>query len=247
MAYWKVVLEYDGTEFSGWQIQPNGRTVQEELERALRQISGEEIRVAGAGRTDAGVHARGQVATFMTAATFSPEDLRRSLNGVLPEDVVIHRVESVADDFHARFSATARRYAYTIALGPTAVDRRVSWICPYRLDVEVLRRCAGRVLGRHDFTSFAKLGSDTVHGRCTVTRSEWVAEDRRLVYHVKADRFLYGMVRALVGTMVDMARGYRSEAEWDEIMKAGDRRHAGTAAPAHGLCLVEVEYDRSSA
>ncbi len=246
MAHWKVVLEYDGTDFSGWQIQPNGRTVQEELERAVRQISGEGIRVAGAGRTDAGVHARGQVATFALATTFTPEDLRRSLNGVLPEDIVVHSVEPVPDDFHARYSATARRYAYTIGLGPAAIDRRILWVCPYRLDIEVLRRCATRVLGQHDFTSFAKVGTDTVHGRCTVTRSEWVLKDRRLIYHVKADRFLYGMVRALVGTMVDMARGYRSETEWDGIMSAGDRRQAGTAAPAHGLCLVEVEYDRPS-
>lgn len=242
MAHWKIVLEYDGTEFCGWQIQPNGRTVQEELERALRQITGEVVRVAGGGRTDAGVHARGQVATFSLVKEFAPVELRRSLNGVLPEDVVVHSAGIVDGRFHARFSATARRYAYTIAVGPTAIDRRSAWICPYRLDAEALHRLAGRVNGEHDFTSFAKVGSDIEHGRCIVTMSEWMIEGDRWVYHVQADRFLYGMVRALVGTMVDIARGYRPESDWDAILEARDRRQAGTAAPACGLCLMAIAY-----
>lgn len=242
MAHWKIVLEYDGTDFSGWQIQPNGRTVQEELERALRQITGADVRVAGGGRTDAGVHARGQVATFSLYKELGPDELRRSLNGVLPEDVVVHEASIVDDQFHARFSASARRYAYTIAVGPTAIDRRTTWACPYRLDEDVLHRLAVRVKGEHDFTSFAKVGSEVEHGRCIVTTSEWRMDGDRWFYHVKANRFLYGMVRALVGTMVDMARGYRPESDWDAILEAKDRRKAGTAAPACGLCLMSIEY-----
>jgi tRNA pseudouridine38-40 synthase len=242
MAHWKVVLEYDGTNFSGWQIQPNGRTVQEELERALRQISGSPVRVAGGGRTDAGVHARGQVATFTLEKDVAPEDLRRSLNGVLPEDVVVHSTAIVDSLFHARYSAVAREYEYTIAIGPAAIHRRTMWVCPYRLDAEVLQRSAARVIGEFDFTSFAKVGSEMEHGRCVVSRSEWIMHDRRWAYHVRSNRFLYGMVRALVGTMVDMARGYRPESDWDAILAAKDRRQAGTAAPACGLCLVAIEY-----
>lgn len=242
MAHWKIVLEYDGTEFSGWQIQPNGRTVQEELERALRQITGADVRVAGGGRTDAGVHARGQVATFSLQKDVGPDELRHSLNGVLPEDIVIHAANIVDDQFHARFSASARRYAYTIAVGPTAIDRKKAWACPYRLDSDVLHRLAGRVMGEHEFMSFAKVGSDVEHGRCIVTLSEWRMEGDRWVYHVQANRFLYGMVRALVGTMVDMARGYRPESDWDAILESKDRRKAGTAAPACGLCLMSIEY-----
>jgi tRNA pseudouridine38-40 synthase len=242
MTHWKVVLEYDGTEFSGWQIQPNGRTVQEELEKALRQITGDDVRVAGGGRTDAGVHARGQVATFAINKDHGPAELRRSLNGVLPEDVVVLDACVVGPEFHARFSAKSRRYAYTIAIGATAIDRRTVWACPYRLDAGVLRRIAVRVMGEHDFTSFAKVGSEVEHGLCIVTQSEWRMMGDRWVYHVQANRFLYGMVRALVGTMVDMARGYRPEAEWDAILDARDRRMAGTAAPARGLCLMSIEY-----
>jgi tRNA pseudouridine38-40 synthase len=242
MTNWKIVLEYDGTEFSGWQIQPNGRTVQEELEKALRQITGADVRVAGGGRTDAGVHARGQVATFSMVKDLGPEELRRSLNGVLPEDVVVHAASVVDGQFHARFSATARRYAYTIAVGATAIDRRTAWACPYRLDADALHRIAGRVIGEHDFTSFAKIGSDVEHGRCIVTRSEWRTQENRWIYHVQANRFLYGMVRALVGTMVDISRGYRPESDWDAILAAKDRRKAGTAAPVCGLCLMAIEY-----
>lgn len=242
MAHWKVVIEYDGTDFSGWQIQPNGRTVQEEVEKALQQITGSPVRIAGGGRTDSGVHARGQVATFSLEKAVSAGDLRRSLNGVLPEDVVVHSAEEVEERFHARFSASARNYVYTIAVGGTAIDRRTAWNCPYRLDADILRQGAAKVLGEHDFTSFAKVGSETDHGRCRVTRSEWTFDGDRWRYHVRSDRFLYGMVRALVGTMVDMARGYRPLEEWDAIVAARQRRLAGTAAPACGLCLVSIEY-----
>jgi tRNA pseudouridine38-40 synthase len=182
------------------------------------------------------------VATFSCEKALTPEELRRALNGVLPEDVVVHEATLIDDRFHARFSAVARNYEYTIAVGPTAIDRRTAWSCPYRLDADVLRRCADRVLGEHDFLSFAKVGSDVEHGRCIVTRSVWVMTDRRWVYQVRSNRFLYGMVRALVGTMVDMARGYRQEADWDAMMASNDRRKAGTAAPACGLCLVSIEY-----
>lgn len=242
MAHWKIVIEYDGTDYSGWQLQPKSRTVQLEIEKALERITGSAVRVAGGGRTDAGVHARGQVATFSLTKDLAPEELRRSLNGVLPDDVVIHSASTVEDRFHARFSASSRTYAYTIAVGPTAIDRRTTWACPYRLDADILRRCSQRVAGEHDFTAFAKVGSDIEHGRCLVNRSEWVMDEQRWVYQICANRFLYGMVRALVGTMVDMARGYRPESDWDAILASQDRRQAGTAAPACGLCLISIEY-----
>ena len=145
MANWKITLEYDGTDFSGWQIQPNARTVQEELERGLAQITGGSVRVAGAGRTDSGVHAAGQVASVALEKEFRPEALQRSLNGVLPHDVVVLGTEVVPQEFHARFSAHARHYQYTILQRPTALERRFVWNCPYRLNDDLLERCAARI------------------------------------------------------------------------------------------------------
>jgi tRNA pseudouridine38-40 synthase len=242
MTTWKLTLEYDGTDFSGWQIQPNARTVQEVLEQALHQIVGSPVRVAGAGRTDSGVHAAGQVASMAMEKEFRPEALLRSLNGVLPEDVAVLRAKRVHSDFHARFSAIARRYRYTIMQRPTALDRRFVWECMYGLDDGLLQTCAESIMGEHDFGSFAKVDGETEHDVCRILEARWTRQDGRLELSVRANRFLYGMVRALVGTMVDVARGYRTWNEWEGILQANDRRTAGAAAPAKGLCLMDITY-----
>lgn len=242
MMNWKLTLEYDGTDFSGWQIQPNARTVQEELERGLSQITGGFARVAGAGRTDRGVHAAGQVASVALEKEFRPESLQGSLNGVLPDDVVVLGAEVVPQEFHARFSASARRYRYTILKRPTALERRFVWKCPYRLDEGLLERCAAGIVGEQDFTSFAKVSAETEHDVCRVTEAVWTRKDERLEFSITANRFLYGMVRTLVGSMVDVARGYRSWEEWEAILHVKDRRAAGAAAPAQGLCLMSITY-----
>jgi len=239
----KLNIEYDGTDYVGWQNQPNGRSIQGEIERALSQILQEDVQIVGAGRTDAGVHARGQVAHFKTSREVEVRALARSLNGVLPEDIVILSAEEVEESFHARYSAKARVYRYVLALQPTALWRSYSWyVGGYVLDMDLLSRCAELIVGEKDFGSFCKANSSAEHFRCTVLRAEWKREGSLLMFEITADRFLYGMVRALVGTMVEIGRGYRPLEDFQRILDARDRREAGMAPPAKGLFLERVIY-----
>jgi tRNA pseudouridine38-40 synthase len=238
----KLTIEYDGTDFVGWQSQQNGRAVQDEIVRALKQILGEDVNLIGAGRTDSGVHARGQVAGFRTGHNVTPEKLHAALNGVLPEDVRILTVEQAVENFHARFDAKQRCYSYRISIIPTALDRNFSWILKYPLDVKLMQAVAGQIVGRHDFSAFCKGEAEVENRVCTVERSEWSSSEGRLTYTIAADRFVHGMVRALVGTMVDVGRGYTPVEDFPRIMASHDRSAAGTAAPARGLCLEEVVY-----
>lgn len=238
----KLVIEYDGTDFVGWQSQLNGRAVQDVLIRALHQIIGEEVTLIGAGRTDSGVHARGQVAGFRTGSSITTGKLLQALNGVLPEDVRICAVEEVQETFHARFDARLRRYSYTIATSPIALDRRTCWFARYQLNLELMQRSALQLYGAHDFSAFCKNEAGVENRLCTVTLSQWSASGSRFVYGIAADRFIHGMVRALVGTMVDIGRGHTPLERLSEIMASRDRSEAGAAAPAHGLCLEEVGY-----
>ena len=238
----KLTIEYDGTEFVGWQRQPNGRTVQEEIENAIKKIMQEEIGIVGAGRTDSGVHARGQVANFFTSNGMPASDLQRALNGVLPDDVVIHSVEEIDEQFSARYSAKVREYRYYISKSPSAFERKYCWQTGYQLDLEKMNRVAASVLHIHDFQSFCKADSDVEHHLCNVSESRWYTEDSKLIYIISANRFLQGMVRALVGTIVNVGRGYTSESEFLMIMEARNRSKAGPAAPAKGLFLERVTY-----
>jgi tRNA pseudouridine38-40 synthase len=238
----KLVLEYDGTAYVGWQFQANGPSVQQAITRVLEQVLREPVTLIGAGRTDSGVHARGQVAGFRTENVLPAETLLAALNGLLPGDIRVKTVEEVPEGFHARYSARERMYRYSIGLTPAAIGRQYRWHVRYRLDLELMNRTAADVLGDHDFTSFCRIGSDVKHHRCTVLRSVWTAAPDLLIYEIRANRFLHGMVRALVGTMVDIGRGYTPYEEFASILEARDRRRAGTAAPPHGLCLEEVLY-----
>jgi tRNA pseudouridine38-40 synthase len=238
----KLVVEYDGTSFVGWQFQANGRSVQEEITRVLDQVLQEPITLTGAGRTDSGVHARGQAASFRTSNPMSTGSLLSALNGLLPDDVRVHSVEEVSPDFHARFSARERTYRYHIGLFPVAIGRQYRWHVRYDLNLELMNRVAADVVGDHDFTSFCKSDSEVNHHRCTVHRSFWGEKPGALTYEICANRFLHGMVRALVGTMVDIGRGYTPYAEFAAILEAKDRRRAGMAAPPQGLFLEEVTY-----
>lgn len=238
----KLTLEYDGTNFVGWQTQTNGRSVQEEVTKVLRQILQEKVILHGAGRTDSGVHARGQVANFLTASAFDAHLLLHALNGNLPDDVCIHSMMDVPETFRARHDATSRVYRYHISLAPIAIARQYHWFVKYSLDTDVLDSIAAMILGEHDFESFCKYAADVDHFRCTVTKSEWTSKPGGLVYEIRANRFLHGMVRALVGTMVEMGRGHTPASTFPDIMAARDRTIAGMAAPAHGLYLQEVIY-----
>jgi tRNA pseudouridine38-40 synthase len=238
----KLLIEYDGTDFVGWQIQANGRSVQGEITKVLDHVLQDHVNLIGSGRTDSGVHARGQVANFHTRSVMELGSIVAALNGLLPDDVCARSAEEVPEEFHARFDARARTYRYYISPRPLSIGRQYHWYVKYSLDLGLMKENAGKILGDHDFESFSKHEAEASHYRCMVVRSGWGATDGTLVYEVTANRFLHGMVRALVGTMVDIGRGYTPGPAFEEIMKAKDRAKAGMAAPSQGLFLEQVEY-----
>ena len=238
----KLVIEYEGTNYVGWQRQENGKSIQGEIEKMLRQITQEKVSLNGAGRTDAGVHAKGQVANFRSQTECSTKEIWSGLNALLPNDIVVHTVEEVPFDFHARYSAKGRRYSYSIRTVPSALLHHLSWYLKYSLDVEIMNRVAQAILGTHDFESLCRTNSDADHYLCSVTTSEWVQEESMLRYEICANRFLHGMVRALVGTMVDVGRGFTPLEDFLKILEKKDRSEAGMAAPACGLVLESVLY-----
>jgi tRNA pseudouridine38-40 synthase len=238
----KLLVEFDGTNFVGWQMQATGRTVQEEITKVLDQILQETVNLIGSGRTDAGVHARGMVASFRTNSHLSVGSIQSGLNGILPEDVYVHAVEEVGEGFNARYDAKERMYRYFIAMKPTAIGRHYQWYVKYDLNLVSMNAVAAQIVGEHDFESFCKAEAEVRHYRCIVTTSVWKEVPGMYVYEIRADRFLQGMVRALVGTMVDVGRGFIPVSGFREIISAKDRRKAGMAAPPQGLFLEEVTY-----
>lgn len=238
----RILIEYDGTTYCGWQRQDNGSTIQGEVEKVLGTVLQERVDVIGAGRTDAGVHARGQVANFRTESLLPAGDLYRALNGLLPEDIVVHHLEEVAPEFHARYSARERVYSYSITQRPTALRRLYAWYVTYNLNIDAMRWAAAAIGGIHDFQAFCKANAGVNHYRCDVRSARWESNEAFLTFTIRADRFLHGMVRALVGTMVDVGRGYTGPDEFVRILEGKDRSEAGQAAPANGLVLEEVVY-----
>jgi len=243
----RLVIEYDGTEFAGWQAQgsPALRTVQAVLEEVLSRVLTEPVRLAVAGRTDRGVHARGQVASFRTESTFPLWRLARALAGLLPHDVAVRSFAEVPDDFHARFSAVERRYVYRVLARPSPLWARRAWWPWMIFDPEALTEWFAPLVGEHDFRAFAgrePSGVRLEHGRCRVTRLVFAPWDGGVQLEVWANRFLYHMVRNLVGTATSFTRGTRNPADLVAILESGDRRRAGPTAPPHGLCLEGVVY-----
>ncbi len=239
----KIVLEYDGTDFVGWQRQANGRSVQEELETVLRMVTDEFVTVTGAGRTDAGVHARGQVANFKIESSITVNDLQRALNGLLSDEILVHSAEEVPEKFSARYSARERFYRYFISRTPTAIERKFCWQLFYPLNVELMNQASSLIRQTKDFQSFCKVNSGVDNYLCIIAEAEWnELSSRELVFSIRSNRFLHGMVRALVGTIVDVGREHISIEEFTEIINAKDRRRAGMAAPPQGLFLEEVVY-----
>ncbi len=240
----KLTLEYDGTQYNGWQLQANAPTVQGAVEAALARLFAAPIRVRVAGRTDTGVHASGQVITFTPVKHLEPHRLQHSLNAILPLDIAVKRVEEVPDAFNPRRDATSRRYRYRIwnAAWRSPLWAHYSWHFPYPLQVEEMNRAAALLIGDHDFSSFR--GSDSVERRPqrTMLHSRVYRDEDFLLYDVEARSFLRHMVRNIVGTLVDVGRGALSVDEFARIFAAHDRRQAGLNAPPQGLCLVEVKY-----
>jgi tRNA pseudouridine38-40 synthase len=240
----KLTVSYDGTAYAGWQIQPNEPTVQAAIERAWHEITREEIRVMAAGRTDAGVHALGQVVGLSTESTLSTADLHRGLNAVLPEDVAIVEVEQAPENFHATYDARRKTYRYQIHNGrtPDVFNRRYVWHYPQSLDAGRMHAAAQTLLGKHDFAAFESAGSERPDTVRTLFAVDVSRDADRIAIEVTGDGFLYNMVRAIAGTLVEVGKGSR-DLEWvAEVLASGDRRHAGQTAPPQGLFLVCVEY-----
>lgn len=235
-------LEYDGASFFGWQIQKDRRTVQGEIENALEIILKEKISLFGSGRTDTGVHAENQIAHFESFRKIDRKELIRSLNGILTSDIRVLEVAKVADDFHARFCAISRTYRYQITNQPKAIGRSFWWYIRHPLQIQSLHQCAEMILGEHDFTSFSKANPDLNNRQCTINESQWQKVENTLIYRVSANRFLHHLVRNLVGTMTEVARGKLSSEEFRSLLENPVENANVYRAPAQGLILERVDY-----
>lgn len=248
----KLTIAYDGTDFAGWQVQPGAATVQGTLSLAIGRITGEKVLPQGSGRTDAGVHALAQVATFQTESVIPVANFVVALNDILPASIRVLSAEEVAADFHPRKSAIAKAYRYRIyrqAICSPFLSRYV-WHYPYPLDESAIREAAPLVEGEHDFTSFAAVdperGREGISNVRRIFSSQWRRESSELAYEVRGNGFLHHMVRNLVGTFLLVGKGTLDPAEITRILEAKDRSAAGATAPASGLYLVNVEYSNAN-
>jgi tRNA pseudouridine38-40 synthase len=255
MSHWKLILAYDGTPYNGWQIQPNLPTIQGTLAQAIHRITGEAVLPQGSGRTDTGVHALAQVATFSLTVPIPAPNLHRALNRALPASIRVMSVEAVSEDFHARYSAQRKTYEYRIFPGDFICSPMLSpyvWPCRIPLDLSLLQQAAAHIVGAHDFTSFAandpdqsmrKDTSDTPRDNVrTIYHSQWHRQEDLFIYRVTGSGFLHHMVRNLVGTFVEASATRIAADTIPAILTARSRSAAGPTAPASGLFLVEVEY-----
>lgn len=240
----EILLEYDGTDYHGWQRQKNARSVQQVLEEAINAITGENVRVIGAGRTDAGVHALGQVANFKTNTRIPLEKLPYAINSRLPDDIAVKRARAVPEDFHARLSAKAKVYTYTIynAPFPSPLLRKYAYFFPLRLDIDAMKQATRHFLGVHDFSAFRAQGSPVKTCVRKIFRLEVDRTGDLIKIEVEANGFLYNMVRIISGTLLDVGLCKICPEEVASIIESGDRARAGRTLPPQGLCLLRVVY-----
>lgn len=243
----KLVLEYDGTHYYGWQTQPNLPTIQGTIEGALEKLTKTPIQIIGAGRTDSGVHAAGQVANFRTSSQIPLIAFQKGLNATLPRDIVVCSATEVSTDFHARFSATSRRYRYTILNReyPSALSRQTSYFFPEEIDIARINDLCQMLIGKRDFSSFQKVGSDRLNPVCEIYELHWWKKELYVYFEVEADSFLRGMVRAITGTVLKCMKYQDADTQLLRILEAKDRSVAGMSVPAHGLSLISVKYNDS--
>jgi tRNA pseudouridine38-40 synthase len=243
---YRALLAYDGTDYQGFQVQSEARTVQGEVEAALKRVTQTFVRVTGAGRTDAGVHASGQVIAFDSGWRHTTAVLQRALNAVLPADVSLRELTVAPPGFQPRFDATGRTYHYRVLCQPVPdpLSRLYTYHVSQPLELQAMQQACQYLVGTHDFASFGKppQGKNSVR---TVTRAEWHRQGPYLVFVIGADAFLYRMVRTIVGLLLQVGRGERVPEKAREILAARDRAQVRVLAPAHGLCLVEVDYPAS--
>ena len=238
-----IHLSYDGTRYNGWQIQPNAVTVQGELERGLSLILRRDVSIVGAGRTDTGVHARHMAAHFDVSEPIDHQQVGYRLNRIMPPDIAVHRIEPVSDDMHARFSAKARTYHYYIHTHKSPFLRSYSLETHYDLDFRLMNEAAAHLLSVSDFAAFCKAGSDVKTTVCRVTTAQWVEQrPGEWYFEITADRFLRNMVRAIVGTLLDVGRGVLTIQQFREIIEKKDRCSAGMSVPGNALFLADVTY-----
>lgn len=238
----KTTLEYDGTHFAGWQVQPEQRTVQGELEIALRTLTEESIRVTGSGRTDAGVHALGQVAHFQTQRDLPLSAFKEGLNRYLPEDMRILSAEKVAPEFNARRDARRRTYRYIFSRNPGVMDRHFSWYPKCELNVPLLQDASACLHGEHDFSAFSKKNQDIDNYFSEVYETLWESSDTKIFFEISASRFFHNMIRILLGTMIRLNNNKINMLDLKNVLDSKDRRRAGPTIPPQGLFLVRVDY-----
>lgn len=240
-----IQLSYNGAQFCGWQIQPNAPSVQARLNEALSKILREEIYVVGAGRTDTGVHAKQMFAHFESDAEIDLNHLTHRLNRFLKDDVAVQQIFPVKEDAHTRFSATSRSYEYWVTQVKNPFLANWSWQIDNPLKVDAMNACAQTLLGEHDFSSFSKSGTQTETNLCHVNKAYWEERDNLLIFHISANRFLRNMVRAIVGTLVEVGQNKLDQAGFIQLIEQKNRSMAGVSAPAKGLYLTQVEYPKS--
>ena len=245
MARYFIRFSYNGTNYHGWQLQPNAISVQEVLNRSISIISREEICVVAAGRTDTGVHAK-EMYGHIDFQNFVPdENFIFKINSFLPQDIAVYEIQKVKEDAHARFDATIRKYEYWISNKKDPFMQGKAWMFYKQLDVDKMNKAAFLLLGRHDFESFSKTHSDVNNFFCTIEEANWVVDGHYYIFHIKANRFLRNMVRAIVGTLVDVGLGKMSMKEFENAIAAKDRAETGTSVPGDALYLCEVKYPDS--
>ncbi len=241
----KLLIEYDGTHYLGWQVQPGGPTIQGTLEEKLSRLTGEKIRLTGSGRTDSGVHALAQVAHFRTQSQMDVRTIQKALNSLLPPDIMIQKVEEVDEDFHARKHSKSKVYEYRILNRNlrSVFHHGYVWHIPQKLDLTEMKKATQTLIGEHDFSAFRTVGSPTRTTVRRVIRAEWKSGRGGLIrFEIEANGFLKQMVRSIVGTLVEIGRGKIKAVDFRKILNSKDRKEAGPTAPAQGLFLKEVKY-----
>lgn len=242
MNNYKMIIQYDGTNYAGWQIQLNARTIQQEIINAIKILLKEDVNLIGSGRTDSGVHAIGQVANFRTEQEIDLYKFRFSLNSILPEDISIISIDKVDENFHSRFDAKRRTYFYLISQFKSPFYKKYSFFYPQEIELTKLQDLSMLFLGKKNFSAFCKKKSEVENKFCEVSEISWSRKSDLIVFNISADRFLHGMVRAIVGTLLKSVNVENPEDYINQVFISEDREAAGEAVPAKGLFLQKVEY-----